>query len=345
MILLLNAERSFPSVMSFHVADPARLGGGRLDPRLKLLFLFSPASRALKLSPVEERMREKKKMHTMNRFLVHRDRVAHISDLLIPGEDWNIPVRIYRPGLHTACPMLIFLHGGGWVLGGVNQSDPVCRRLAKQCECVVVSVDYRLAPESKFPAALEDALIVLDWVYRNSDKIGGDSSRLGMVGGSAGGTLATAASLCALQQGYPPITFQILFNPVTNLARMDTVSHQKYGEGGFGITTDVLRRRRDQYLKAEVQRYDPRVSPLLAEDLRGMPPALIITAEFDPLRDEAEEYATTLEDSGVETHCVRYLGATHGFFNFVGFLPQADAALGEAAHFIQHTSPHNHEGV
>jgi len=159
-----------------------------------------------------------------------------------------------------------------------------------------------------------------------------------MAGGSAGGTLATAASLCALRQGYPPITFQILINPVTNLAKMDTVSHQKYGEGGFGMTTHVLRRRREQYLEAEDQRYDPRVSPLLAEDLSGTPPALILTAEFDPLRDEAEEYAAMLEGRGVETRCVRYTGATHGFFNFVGFLPQADAALSEAAHFIQHTS-------
>jgi len=109
----------------------------------------------------------------LNRFLVHRDRVAQIGDLLIPGEDWSIPVRIYKPGSHSSCPILIYLHGGGWVLGGVNQSDPVCRWLAKQGECIVVSVDYRLAPESKFPAALEDTLIVLDWVYRNGDKIGG----------------------------------------------------------------------------------------------------------------------------------------------------------------------------
>jgi acetyl esterase len=120
---------------------------------------------------------------------------------------------------------------------------------------------------------------------------------------------------------------------------MDTDSHRKYGGGGFGITTQALRRRRDQYLEAEVQRYDPRVSPLLAEDLSGLPPALILTAEFDPLRDEAEEYAARLENTGVKVRCVRYLGVTHGFFNLLGFLPQADAALSEAALFIQHASP------
>jgi acetyl esterase len=120
---------------------------------------------------------------------------------------------------------------------------------------------------------------------------------------------------------------------------MDTDSHRKYGEGGFGVTTQTLRRRREQYLETEDQRYDPRVSPLLAEDLIGLPPALILTAEFDPLCDEAEEYAAKLDDTGVKVRCVRYLGVTHGFFNFVGFLPQADAALSEAALIIQHASP------
>lgn len=325
--------------MSFYIADPAQLGVGRLDSRLKLLYRLSPAPRAQELSPVKERMREKKRMRTLNRFLVHRDRVAQIDDLLIPGEDRNIPVRIYKPGSLSPCPVLIYLHGGGWVVGGVNQSDPVCRRLAKQGECIVISADYRLAPENKFPAAIEDSLLVLDWVFRNGVKIGGDPTRLGIAGGSAGGTLATVACLSAFQQGYPPITFQILFNPVTNLAKMDTDSHRKYGEGGFGVTTHALRRRREQYLETEDQRYDPRVSPLLAEDLSGLPPALILTAEFDPLRDEAEEYAAKLEDRGVKVRCVRYQGVTHGFFNFVGFLPQADAALSEAALFIQHARP------
>lgn len=325
--------------MSFDVADPAQLGGGRLDPRLKLLYNLSPAPRTQALSPVEERMREKKRARTLNRFLVHRDRLAQIDDLLIPGGDRTLPVRIYKPDSLSPCPILIYLHGGGWVLGGLDQSDSVCRRLAKQGECIVISVDYRLAPENKFPAALEDSLLVLDWVFKNGVKMGGDPSRLGIAGGSAGGTLATVACLSAFQQGFPPITFQILFNPVTNLAKMDTESHRRYGEGGFGITTQALRRRRDQYLEVKDQKYDPRVSPLLTEDLSGLPPALILTAEFDPLRDEAEEYAARLEDTGIKVRCVRYLGVTHGFFNWVGFLPQADAALREAALFIQHSSP------
>lgn len=326
------------SFMSFYIADPAHLGGGRLDPRLKLLYSISPAPRTQELSPVKERMREKKRVRTLNRFLVHRDRTVQMDDLLIPGEDRTIPVRIYKPSLLSPCPILIYLHGGGWVVGDVNQSDPVCRRLAKQGECIVISIDYRLAPENKFPAALEDSLFVLDWVFKNGVKMGGDPARLGIAGGSAGGTLATVACLSAFQQGYPPITFQILFNPVTNLAEMDTDSHRKYGGGGSGITTQALRRRCEQYLEAEDQRYDPRVSPLLTEDLRGLPPALILTAEFDPLRDEAEEYAAKLENTGIKVCCVRYLGVTHGFFNFGGFLPQADAALCEAAYFIQHAS-------
>ena len=339
MMLLPNAKRNFLNLMSFHVADPAKLGGGRLDPRLKVLYKLSPAPRTQDLSPVEDRMREIKKTDTLNRLFVHRDRVARIEELLIPGEEHSIPVRIYKPNTPSPCTILIYLHGGGWVVGGLNQSDPVCRRLARQGECVVISVDYRLAPENKYPAALEDSLLVLDWAYRNGAEIGGAPTRLGVAGGSAGGNLAISVCLSTLQQGYPPVSFQILFNPVTNLAKMDTDSHQKYGDGGYGITTKTLRRRRNQYLKTEEQRYDPYVSPLLADDLSGLPPALVLTAEFDPLRDEAEEFAAKLKENGVESCCVRYLGVTHGFFNLVGFLPQADAALQDAASFISVQAP------
>jgi acetyl esterase len=321
--------------MPFQIADPAGLGGGRLDPRLKLLSRLTPKPSSQELSPEEERAREQKALNGLWHFLVRRDRVRQIEEQLIPAEGRDIPARIYKPDAPSPMPLLVFLHGGGWVLGGLRQADAVCRRLAKRGKCIVISVDYRLAPEHKFPAALEDTLAVLDWAFERAIKFGGDSARLGVAGGSAGGTLAAAACLAARQRGTPPIRFQILFNPVTNLAQMDTDSHRQFGSGGYGMTTAMLEKRRGQYLSAREEQLDPRVSPLLAEDLRNLPPALILTAEFDPLRDEAERYAVRLEEAGVEARGVRYQGAIHGFFNFVGFLPQADAALDEAASFLR----------
>ncbi len=320
--------------MSFRIADPAHLGGGRLDPRLRLLLRLAPASQPAGLSPDEERTRERKSRSGLGRLFVRRAGMKRIVDRSIPAEGRAIPVRIYTPAESVPMPILIFLHGGGWVLGDLEQSDPFCRQLAKRGRCVVVSVDYRLAPEYKFPAALEDTLAVLDWAAEHAPELGGDSARLGVGGGSAGGTLATAACLTARQQDHPAIAFQILFNPVTNLARMDTESHRQFGMRGYGITTPMLEKRRGQYLNTQEERFDPRVSPLLADDLRGLPPALILTAEFDPLRDEAEQYAARLEQIGVAAHCVRYQGAIHGFFNFVGTLPHATSALEEVVSFL-----------
>lgn len=320
--------------MSFQIADPAGLGCGRLDPRLKHLSRLTPTHPSQELTPDEERAREQRSLNGLLRFLIHRDRVKQIEEHLIPVEGRDIPVRIYKPDAPSPMPLLVYLHGGGWVLGGLRQADAVCRRLAKRGKCIVISVDYRLAPEHKFPAGLEDTLAVLDWAFERAINFGGDFARLGVAGGSAGGTLAAAACLTARQRGTPPIRFQILFNPVMNLAQMDTDSHRQYGTQGYGITTPMLEKRRDQYLSTREEQLDQRVSPLLAKDLRNLPPALILTAEFDPLRDEAERYAVRLEKAGIEARCVRYQGAIHGFFNFVGLLPQADAALEEATSFL-----------
>ncbi|MDY7041352.1 MAG: alpha/beta hydrolase, partial [Chloroflexota bacterium] len=237
-------------------------------------------------------------------------------------------------------PVLVFLHGGGWVLGDLDQSDAVCRRLAKLSGWMVVSVDYRLAPEHKFPAALDDTCAVLEWLAGRANEIGGDPARLAVSGGSAGANLATAACLIARKRGHPAIAFQLLFNPVTDLSRMDTASHRRFGNQGYGITTLTLQRRREQYINHEEEYLDPRVSPLLAGDLRCLPPALIITAEFDPLRDEGEAYAERLAQVDVPTHCIRYNGVAHGFFNWPGILSQANSALDEAASFVRSFSPH-----
>ncbi|MCG3161966.1 MAG: hypothetical protein DCC59_06490 [Chloroflexi bacterium] len=320
--------------MAVRIADPAHLGGGHLDPRLRLLLRLAPVSQPAAPGVDEERARERESRSGLRRLFVRRVGMKRIEDRLIPAQGWAIPIRIYTPAESAPMPILIFLHGGGWALGDLEQSDPFCRQLAKRGQCVVISVDYRLAPEHKFPAALEDALAILDWAAEHAPELGGDSARLGVVGGSAGGTLATAACLAARQHDHPAIAFQILFNPVTNLAQMDTESHRQFGMQGYGITTLTLEKRRGQYLNTQEERFDPRVSPLLADDLRGLPPVLILTAEFDPLRDEAEQYAARLEQAGVAAHCVRYQGAIHGFFNFVGFLPQATSALEEAVFFL-----------
>ena len=319
--------------MAVQIADPTHLGGGRLDPRLRIFFRQAALHpQSLALNPDEERALERKSHSGLRSLLIRRDRLGRVKDRFVPAQGRAIPIRIYTPAAQALVPMLIFLHGGGWVLGALEQSAPACRRLPKRGKCIVISVDYRLAPEHKFPAALEDALAVLDWAVEHAPELSGDPSRLGVAGGSAGGTLATAVCMEARQRY--AIAFQILFNPVTDLSRMDTESHRQFGTGGYGITTGTLKKRREQYLNTQEERLDPRVSPLLADDLRGLPSALILTAEFDPLRDEAERYAERLEQAKVPVHCVRYQGAVHGFFNFIGWLPQATVALEEAAFFI-----------
>ncbi len=237
-------------------------------------------------------------------------------EILVPGAKGSLPARVFRPkGLRaTKLPVLLYFHGGGWVLGG--HADPeivsTCSYLASAARCAVVSVGYRLAPESKFPAPVEDAYSALSYVSSGKASTAIDPARVAVGGDSAGGNIAAALCLMTRDRAGPAITFQLLVYPATDLS-FETASHREYGEG-YGLSREEMKWYWNHYLRTPEDGDDPYASPLRARDLGGLPPALVLTAEYDPLRDEGEAYARRLASAGVRTRMVRYDGAIHGFF-------------------------------
>jgi acetyl esterase len=239
--------------------------------------------------------------------------VAKVEDRLIPGPGGQIPVRFYTPQGRAPFPVLVFFHGGGFVIGSIELYEEFCRALTNGAGCIVISVGYRLAPEHKFPAAVEDCYAATKWVAVNAKAIGGDSMRIAVGGDSAGGNLAAVVALIARDKGTVPLVFQLLMYPATNLAH-DTLSAQENANGYF-LTGDDMFWFRSLYLSNNADHDNPYASPLQAQDLHGLPPALVITAEYDPLRDEGEAYAARLREAGVTTVCTRYNGMIHGFLS------------------------------
>ncbi len=225
--------------------------------------------------------------------------------------------------------MLVWFHGGGWVIGDLDTTDVCCRLLANRSDAVVVSVDYRLAPEDPFPAGLEDCMTAVAWTVENAELLGVDPTRLAVGGDSAGGNLAAVVAQRNRDEFGPAIRFQLLVYPATDL----TLSHPSVKENGEGyfLTRDAMVWFTDHYLSGGADPKDPRVSPLFADSAAGLPPALVITAEFDPLRDEGEAYGAWLQEAGVPTTIVRYDGQIHGFFGMVGMLDDASKAIDQAA--------------
>jgi acetyl esterase len=254
--------------------------------------------------------------------------VAKVEDSQIPTPGGKIPVRVYTPDGTGPFPLLVYFHGGGWVIGTVDTVDAPCRALANRAGCVVVSVDYRLAPEHKFPAAPEDCYAVTRSVAEGA-AADGDPARIAVGGDSAGGNLAAAVALMARDRGGPPISFQLLVYPVTN-HDYSTASYQENAEG-YLLTKNGMVWFWDHYLQSEEDGRNPYASPLLATDLSGLPPALVLTAEFDPLRDEGEAYAARLRDAGVQVEARRYDGMIHGCFQMAGILDRSKEILDDAA--------------
>lgn len=244
--------------------------------------------------------------------------LAVVRDLAIPGPGAALGARLYRPSADGVLPGLVFFHGGGWVIGDLDSHDDLCRDLAAQAGCAVLAVDYRLAPEHRFPAAAEDAIAAADWAAANAASLGIDPVRLAVGGDSAGGNLAAVAALAARDAGRP-LAAQLLIYPVTDLSHLDGESYRRCAEG-YGLTAGAMTWFRDHYLADAAAAQDWRVSPLLAGDLGRLPPALVVTAEFDVLRSEGEAYAKRLADAGVPTQLARYDGMIHGFASMAGVL-------------------------
>ena len=238
--------------------------------------------------------------------------VAKVEDMAVPGKAGDIPIRVYWPEESMNLPITVFYHGGGFVVGNIDTYDNMARLLAKKSSTMVVSVGYRLAPESTFPAAVEDAYAALEWISGNAGRIGGNPDRIAVAGDSAGGNLAAVISLMARDQERPDIDYQVLIYPATDLSRTETESYRNFSKGFF-LTKEEMEWFRSLYLPDEEDWRNPYASPLLAEDHGNLPPALVITAQFDPLRDEGEAYAELLREDGVPVKSIRYEGTIDGF--------------------------------
>jgi len=277
-----------------------------------------------------------------NRGALPVEDVAAVEDRVATGDDGTaVEVRVYRPALDGATrPGVLYLHGGGWVIGDLDSHDGVCRRLANASDAVVVSVHYRRAPEHRFPAAADDAYAALEWLARESADLGVDPTRLAIAGDSAGGNLGAVVALMSRDRDGPALCFQALVYPVTDVVSDDDAyaSRAENGEGYF-LTTVAMRWYRDQYLATEADAAHPYCSPIVAETCAGLPPAYVLTAEYDPLRDEGERYGERLRDAGVPVTIRRAPGTFHGFFNLDALLDVARAeqdSLFSAMHAALH---------
>jgi acetyl esterase/lipase len=252
--------------------------------------------------------------------------VAHADDRSVPGPAGDIPVRLYRPSDETT-PLVVYFHGGGWTIGDLETHDGLCRDIANRSGFAVLAVDYRMGPEHKFPAAVEDAWAVTRWASEHGAELGVDASRLAVAGDSAGGNLAAVVSILARDEGGPAIGHQVLIYPVTDLRR-DWPSYHENGEGYFLEVKD-MEWFEAQYVRSLADRDDWRMSPAAA-DLTGVAPAFVLTAEYDPLRDQGEAYGEQLRAAGVPVRIVRYPGMIHGFVG-MQVLDAARQAVAEIA--------------
>ncbi|MGE4609386.1 MAG: alpha/beta hydrolase [Myxococcota bacterium] len=254
-----------------------------------------------------------------------------VEDRSIPGPAGEIPLRVYTPESDGPFGVFVFYHGGGWVIGDRDTHDRECRTLCEQAGCIVVSVDYRLAPEHVFPAAADDAFAALQWVGNNARELGGDPERIAVGGDSAGGNLAAVVALLARDAGGPALRFQLLVYPAVDLRTPSGFTSRKENEEGPFLTLDTMEWFENHYFASDQDRIAPNASPLLASSHADLPPALVVTAEFDPLRDEGEAYAKALEQAGVETTLHRYDGMPHLFFQLSVVTDAGKELLAEAA--------------
>jgi acetyl esterase len=278
--------------------------------------------------------RSRERLRTVVKLMGHPSAgLAEVEGIRIEGPEGSIPVRIYRPKKSPEsgkAPLVLFFHGGGWILGGLDTSEETLLMLCDLSGAVIVSVDYRLAPEHRFPSGLEDCYISAVWAANNAGALGCDPRKLVVSGESAGGNLATATCLLAKRRRGPKIAYQILVYPNVDMKR-DMSGHSG---SKFGPTPAELEWMIGLYLPNAREVENPLVSPILG-DLRGLPPALIFTAENDPLREQDQDYAKKLRRAGVRARAVNYPGAVHGFWNFPNHFDSGDDAVRKAARAIK----------
>lgn len=303
-----------------------------LDPEAEILVLAAarvPATPLEQLTPQQAR----DDMLRQTALLGRGEPVEKIEDVLAPGPNGEIPIRIYTPVGQAPRGCLIFFHGGGFVIGSIETHDAMCRMIANASGTVIASVDYRLAPEHKYPAAAEDAYAATCWLAEHAERFGVDRRRIAIGGDSAGGNLAAVATQMIRDRGGPQLAFQLLLYPVTD-AYLETTSYGQFAEG-YLLTRAAMAWFWEHYLNDAAEREHAYAAPLRAEDLSGLPPALVITAECDPLCDEGEAYARRLEAAGVPVTLTRYAGMIHGFIRRAKLLCQGRKAVEQIAEALR----------
>ncbi len=267
--------------------------------------------------------------------------VAGIADRVIPGPAGDIPIRIYTPEGVGPFALLVYFHGGGFVVGSIDGADMICRALCRGAGCMVVSVGYRLAPEHTFPAAPDDCLAATRWAAGHAAELGADPARLAVAGDSAGGNLAAVTALRIRDEGGPPLRGQLLIYPVADYHTPPTPSYLANADG-YLLTRAMMIWFWGHYLNHAGEADDPHAAPLRAPDLAGLPPALVITAEFDPLRDEGERYAERLQAAGVPAVVTRYDGMIHGFLLLADLFEESRRATNEASAWLRQITGESH---
>jgi acetyl esterase len=260
--------------------------------------------------------------------------VATVANRDMQGPNGSLALRVYTPLGEGPFPLIVFFHGSGFVLCSLDTHDAMCRNLCAGTGCVVVSVDYRLAPEAKFPAATDDCLAATRWAVANAAALNADPGRVLVAGDSAGGNLAAVTALRIRDEGGPKLLGQLLIYPVTDYYDPGTPSMMENAEG-YGLTRAGMIWFWNHYLADASHGANPLASPLRATNLAGLPPAFVVTAEYDPLRDEGEYYADRLLQAGVATVAVRWDGVNHGFFFWPGVVDKAGAAIDEASSWVR----------
>lgn len=276
----------------------------------------------------------RRRMQWMRPRFARRLPVAGVVDRLIPGPAAAIPVRVYTPPGSGPFPLLLYCHGGGFVAGDLNNVDCLCRRFCQDVPCVVASVAYRLAPEHKFPAGADDCYAAIGWLAEHAAELNGDPARLVVAGDSSGAGLAAATALRCRDAGGPPLRGQVLFYPVADYHTPPTPSYLA-NASGYGFSRQDMIWFWEHYLESPEDAAHPYAAPLRAADLRGVAPALVITAEYDPLRDEGERYAERLRAAGTATTLSRYPDMIHGFLQLLGLFAAPRRAVDEATAWLK----------
>ena len=306
-----------------------------LDPQARALLDAAKASGAPEMWELTPDQARAEYLRRTERVRADVD-IYRVEDRQIPGPVQPIKVRIYTPQAsqeQASLPVLVWYHGGGFVIGDLDSHDSACRALANQTECLVVAVDYRLAPEHKFPGAVEDCEAALHWVAAHATELGGDPGRIAGGGDSAGGNLAAVVALLAREKGGPKLCFQLLIYPCV-APEPETPSHHQFAEG-YLLTRKTITWFFKQYLRSSKDTLDPRYAPLEEKDLSSLPPSLVIVAGFDPLRDEGVDYAKALIDAGNKVTLSNYEGMIHGFYLMGGMIDKANQAIEESAQHLK----------